>query len=373
MLNTEGFWRKVIIFVGILVVVYFLLNQFLFKKLKNKEKIANIVMNVFLGLGLLYIFYRIHQIFPEQINPTGFMMQSVINSIVNVCVLALETTGIVLIFKTSTTTNFSQGMIATFGAFMAAKIIQYLTLTYTEMGNTLVVLLSMLGGAITAFVLGVLIDVLIIRQSKVQSPVGKQMITMGLVLVFSGGMPLLFGTLPLPIPRISYEPNIPFTMFGSNLTITSHALYSLIITIVLLVALFSALRFTKWGLGVRATASNEIVASMMGVNTRVITAMSWGIAGMLGGVAAVIMTPSITNVGVAMMTTVQINGFMAAILGSFSSFAGPLLATVLIPILNGLMNFVVPLWQNAVVYVLILVVVLVKPMGLFGKKIAKKV
>ncbi|MCK5731916.1 MAG: hypothetical protein KAH13_02790 [Tenericutes bacterium] len=73
------------------------------------------------------------------------------------------------------------------------------------------------------------------------------------------------------------------------------------------------------------------------------------------------------------MIPTQVNGFMAAILGSFSSFIGPLVASILIPILTSLLVFVVPLWQNAVVYIIILVIVLVKPFGLFGNPIAKKV
>jgi branched-chain amino acid transport system permease protein len=234
-------------------------------------------------------------------------------------------------------------------------------------------LLVMGVGAITAFTIGIFVDAVIIRTSKDKTPVGKQMITMGLVLVLLGVMPLIFNKITYPIPKMSYDPNIQFTLFGSQLSITVHAFYGLIITVILLVLLFSALRFTKWGLGVRATASNELVASMMGVNTKVITAMSWAIAGLLGAVAAVILTPNVTNVSVIMMTPTQVNAFMAAILGSFSSFLGPLVASVLIPVLTGLLSLIVPLWQNAVVYIFILVVVLVKPMGLFGKKIAKKV
>jgi len=241
------------------------------------------------------------------------------------------------------------------------------------MSVTTMVFLAMIGGAITAFLFGIFVDSVIIRNSKDKSPIGKQMITMGLVLVLAGAMPLIFGKILLPIPKMSYEPNIAFTLFGINLFITVHAYYALIITVVLLVVLFSMLRFTKWGLGVRATASNELVAGMMGVNTKVITSLSWAIAGLLGAVAAVMLTPNATNVTVALMTPTQVNAFMAAILGSFSSFLGPLVATVLIPVLTGLLSLIVPLWQNAVVYLIILAIVLVKPMGLFGKKVAKKV
>lgn len=373
MFDTTGFWKSIIIFVLILVLLFTLISFTILKKSKNKAKFQNIMINVFLAMGIAFLFYKIYHLIPEILNPEKFFVQNIINSLVKVCVLSLATTGIVLIFKTSNTTNFAQGTIATFGAFMSAKIIIYLSSTFTTLTNTPTVLLAMLGGAITAFALGIAIDVFIIRKSKLPTPVGKQMITMGLVLAFTGAMPLIFGNIPMSIPRISEEANIPFTLFGLELNITSNALFAIIITVVLLVVLFSLLRFTKWGLGVRATASNETVASMMGVNTRVITAMSWAIAGLLGAVAAVILAPTYSTLEVTLMISTQVNGFMAAILGSFSSFMGPLVASVLIPIITGLLTFVVSSWQNAVMYLIILVIVLVKPLGLFGKQVAKKV
>jgi len=386
MFITEGFWRNIILFVLALVVIFFILNATLFKRLKNTSKAQNIAINVLLAIGLFYLFYSIYKVIPEILSPGVFFTQQILSSIVNVCVLALATTGIVLIFKTSTTTNFAQGMVATFGAFTAAKLIVYFSIKFTEMDTTLMVLLAMIGSAFTAFVLGILIDVFIIRKSKMPTPVGKQMITMGLVLVFTGIMQIIFGTLSLTIPKLSYADNLKlviddttpflqafFNVQTAELSMTMHAFYALIITVVLLVLLFSLLRFTKWGLGVRATASNELVASMMGVNTRVITAMSWAIAGLLGGTAAVILAPNSGTLEVTMMISKQVDGFLAAILGSFSSFAGPLISTMIIPILKSLLVFVVPLWQNAVVYIIVLVIVLVKPSGLFGKQIAKKV
>jgi branched-chain amino acid transport system permease protein len=377
MFDTTGFWRDIILSVGILFIIYTLLKIFVFKRFKNKDRAKEVGLNIALVLGIMYLFLRIYILIdfnlPDVIPAGNFMLSNILNQTLQVSVLALATTGIVLIFKTSTTTNFAQGIIAPFGAFVAAKLIQNFTLNYTEMSVTTAVVLSMIAAAITAFIIGIFVDSVIIRNSKDKTPVGKQMITMGLVLVLSGAMPLIFGKILLPIPKLSYAPNIQFTFLGANLSITVHAFYALIITVVLLTILFTALRFTKWGLGVRATASNELVASMMGVNTKIITAMSWAIAGLLGAVAAVLLTPNATNVSVGLMTPTQVNAFMAAILGSFSSFLGPLVATVLIPVLTGLLSLVVPLWQNAVVYLIILAIVLVKPMGLFGKKVAKKV
>jgi len=372
MLNLEGFWLNVILFVVGLGVIYTLLHLFLFKRLKNSSKSANTAINALLAIGITYLLFRIYKAFPEGLE-TRLFLTIVLNSIVQVCVLALATTGIVLIFKTSTTANFAQGMMATAGAFVAAKIIAYLASTYSDMNATWIVIVAMIIGALTSFVVGLSIDVAIIRQAKYPTPVGKQMITMGLVLVFTGLIPIIFGTLELRVNKLSYAPNMKFDIGAVTYSITVHAFYAILITVGLLVILFSLLRFTKWGLGVRATASNELVASMMGVNTRVITALSWAIAGLLAGVAAVLWAPNSGALQVSFMLGTQVNGFLAAILGSFSSFAGPLVASLLIPILNNLMSVIATTWGNAIVYVIILVIVLVKPSGLFGKQIAKKV
>jgi branched-chain amino acid transport system permease protein len=377
MFDTKGYWNDVFLFVLALAVIFILLKIFVFKLFKNRDRAQSITINIMVALGIIFLVYRVYvmldQGLPEVISAQDFLFRNIFNQTLQISVLALATTGIVLIFKTSTTTNFAQGMIATFGAFVAAKIIQRFAAAYPEMTVLNSVLLAMAGGAIVAFVLGMFIDVVIIRNSKDKTPVGKQMITMGLVLILSGAMPVIFGKVALPIQKMSYDPNIEFNFLGSPISITVHAYYAFLITVGLIAILFAALRFTKWGLGVRATASNEVVAGMMGVNTRIITAMSWAIAGLLGAVAAVVLTPNITNVSVAMMTPTQVNAFMAAILGSFSSFAGPLVASAIIPILTSLFSLVVPLWQNAIVYLVILAIVLVKPIGLFGKKVAKKV
>jgi len=373
MFQTEGFWKSIILFLLALIVIYFILNVTVFKKLQNKTKAKSILLNISVVLGLLFLFFKLYTLIPDVINPPELYAQNIVNRTLYICVLALATTAIVLVFKTSNTANFAQGSIAEFGAFVAAKLIIYFVATYTNMGNTVMVLLAVLGGALVAFLISVCVDVFIIRNSKMPSVVGKQMITMGLVLVFAGSIPLIFGSIPMSIPKMLYGDNINFNLFGLDLYITQNALLALILTVVVLGTLFAALKLTKWGLGVRATASSETVASMMGVNTKVITALSWGIAGLIGGMAAVFWAPNTSSVGVGLMTSTQVNGFMAAILGGFGSFIGPLVASFIIPVLTGLLSFVVLGWENAVVYGIILVIVLFKPLGLFGKQVAKKV
>jgi len=307
------------------------------------------------------------------------LFQLLLSNLIHILVLALATTGIVLIYKTSFTTNFAQGMMATFGAFVSSwMIVEKLP----DLPHYVSYFIGMAIGILASFLIGLFVDTVVIRNSKNINAVGKQMITMGLVLVLMGIMPLIFNVVSSPTTRVegtgqNVQSTVSFFILnGQNeYTVAIHSLFALGATIVVLSILFSLLRFTKWGLGVRATASNERVAEMLGVDTKRITAMSWAIAGGLGGLAAILYAPMINAnvISVSMMVPVQVNGFLAAILGGFSTFLGPLVGAIMIPLLSAYFSIFNSLWQNVIVYLIILLLVLIKPLGLFGKKVAKKV
>jgi|SRR5690554_739125 len=290
------------------------------------------------------------------------LIQILIDSLQYISILSLVTMGIVLIFKTSFTTNFAQGSISTFGAFTT-------TILATNLNIPLVI--SILIGVASGFVIGVLIDILLFRRAKYVTFVGKQIITMGLVFVITGLIPIIFGVIPIPAKRFANGTD-SFTLFNSTFSITNHAKVSIIITLLILGLLFVALRFTKWGLGVRATAANETVAGMMGINTRMISALSWGIAGGLGAIAAIMYAP-LTQINPSLMISDQVNGFLASILGGFGTFFGPIVGVIIIELASSLFTYINSIWANVFVYLLILIIILIKPMGLFGKRIAKKV
>ena len=131
----------------------------------------------------------------------------------------------------------------------------------------------------------------------------------------------------------------------------------------------------------RATASNEYIAGMMGINTHVVTAISWGLAGALGALAATINASSGTVISGYFMTNFQVYAFLAGILGGFSTFHGPVIAGLMIPLANNLVQYLLNIsgksdlsgWSMVIVYAVALVIIFFKPQGIFGKKIAKKV
>jgi branched-chain amino acid transport system permease protein len=303
-------------------------------------------------------------------------------------ILALVTMGIVLIYKTSFTTNFAQGSIATASAYSVTAIFDlWIKTSMPDMPAWLGVSFSVLLGVLIGATFGIIIDTLIIRKSKFSNPISKQMITMGVIMFMSGFIAVVFNKLnmetrtPTPLIRDTFT-----LKFGADsLTLSGHSLIVILIAFIVLTTIFLALKYTKWGIGVRATASNERVAGMMGINTKKITAMSWGIAGGLGALAAGLYGPMIFTLSPDMMVGMQVNGFLAGVLGGFSTFGGPIFAAVLMTFTKVILQdqlFGVSIkifgsqidqWVVAFVYFLLLIVILFKPLGLFGKKIAKKV
>lgn len=297
-------------------------------------------------------------------------LQILIGVIPSMCAGILATFAVTLIFKTSYTTNFAQGVVSALGAYVAVE--------FTLMQGLPLWTVAILG-VIVAFIIGVAIDVLVFRNGRYVNALGKQIITMGLISIFIGIIPFVF-----KVAHLESVPALPFVHLTKGfkigeLFIQYNTVIALALTTVLIVIVFVLLQKSKWGLSVRATASNEIVAGMMGVNTKVITAVSWGIAGAFGAVAAIIYIGNVTLSSGYVMTSTQINAFLAGILGGFATFYGPVLGAVIIYMFNVVVGSIcihVPElsnWKAAIVYFFVMLLVLWKPQGLFGKKIVKKV
>jgi len=290
------------------------------------------------------------------------IIQILLNNLYLVGVLALTTLGIALTFKTASVTNFAQSITATMGAYTAAYL-------YMRMG--LPVGVAAVGGIASCFLLGLIIDAVIVRKMS-SGGTGRVMITLGLIILISAFIPIIFGMVPYEFPRFLKD-NINFTMFGTVFTITKNGLFTFGLAAVVIAIIFLALNMTKWGLGVRATAANATVSSMLGINTHFITAMSWAISSACGALAAILYAAQTTNVSSDMLGSIQSTSLLAFVMGGYTSFYGPVIGAVLIPVATALLAMISGLWANVFLYVLVLLTILIKPMGIFGKKTVEKV
>ncbi len=275
-------------------------------------------------------------------------------------VYALAALGIIIIFRTSRTTNFAQGSIGMFNAFVA---------TFALIHFGLPSWVAAIIGMIAAVVSGILVDIIIIRKAKKTSAVGKQIITFGIIMLFLGIAPMIFGSTPLNFPKFIESGAI--NILGAS--ISHNALLNIIVGLIIMAVLFYFLQNTKWGLAVRVTASNEQTAKLMGVPTSLVTMGAWAIAAALGTLAALMLAPAIT-VNVSMMDNVQTNALIACVLGGFQTFYGPVLGAYIIGLgRNVLIYYVSSTWGEPILFTLILLFIVLRPNGIIGKKIIKKV
>ncbi|MGI6771099.1 MAG: branched-chain amino acid ABC transporter permease [Acholeplasmataceae bacterium] len=297
-------------------------------------------------------------------------IQNIVNGFIDGATIALMALALVIVFKTAFANNFSLSTISVFAGYVTTTIV---TSVIKSGGDASVWLIigAMLLAIVINFFIGFFIDAVLIRNARKIDASGRQMITMGLILVFRALIDIIFDP-----TNYMFAPKFTNTAFGGQgkISVDAQSLINVIISLTVLTLVFMALRFTKWGLGVRATASNEKVASMMSVNTKMITGLSWAIGAAISGLAAIaFLQAKQPQLNPTNLNTMMIYAFLALILGGTQTFHGPVIAAFLFSItLNGVYTLT-PKWGEVITFSLVMLVVLIKPVGLFGERVAKKV
>lgn len=287
-------------------------------------------------------------------------LQITLRSLETGSVYALMALSIIIIFRTSFTIHFAQGTMSMFGTFFVAYLVAV---------HKAPLWLGLIGGILCVALMAFLVDFMVIRRTKKVSAVGKEIITLALIMVFLGLAPMIFGVDQRSLPR--FIPKGDLAVGGAS--ISYNAILNIVSGVALMSLLFFILQKTKFGLAVRTTASNEQTARLMGVPTRLVTLFAWMAAGILGVVAGVMIAPA-TNVGVGLMNPIQLGALLACVLGGFQTFYGPVIGAYIIGMVpNYLSYYVNSVWSTQIMYVLLLVFLLIRPNGIIGKKYVKKV
>ena len=290
----------------------------------------------------------------------GTFLQILLRSLETGGIYALAALGIIIIFRTSNITHFAQGAMGMFNTYLAAVLVDLMDLPLW---------IGVVAAIAMAVVLGCLVDFVIIRRVKKVAPITKQILTLGLIMVFVGLAPMVFGVDPLSLPR--FIPSGAVSIASASLSY--NGLLNIALGIIIMLVLFFVLQKTKMGIAIRTTASNEPVARLMGVPTRNVTLFAWALAAVLGALAGIMNAPA-TTVTTGVMDTVQVNALIACVLGGFQTFYGPILGAYIIAVGSNLLNlYVSSVWGTQIMYLLILLFVVFRPQGLVGKKIVKKV
>ncbi|RSK28364.1 branched-chain amino acid ABC transporter permease [Bacillus sp. HMF5848] len=287
------------------------------------------------------------------------LFQSIIAGLETGSLYALAALGLVLIYRTSDVINFAQGEMAMFSSFVAFTIFQ----------NNMPYVAAFFGAIIFAIFLGFVVERIFIRPASKANIVSKMIITLGLIMIFNGLASAIFGTDSYPFRKAITAANLQV----GEVIIQPNALFIITVTLLVMLILFYLIRNTMMGIAIRATAQNETTAKLMGIPVSRVYSLSWIIATVLGAIAGVLIAPT-TNVSTSMMMEVHLKSFVAAVLGGMGSFIGPVIGGFIIGIFDNLVGFYISLqWRTVIVYGLLIIVLIVKPAGLFGKTHRKKV
>ncbi len=202
-----------------------------------------------------------------------------------------------------------------------------------------------------------------LRPARSDNPLVLIFLTVGLSIILRGFIKLIWGKNRMALPPLT--PDVPITIFGA--TILPQALWIMGLTVVAIALLTWFFYRTSLGLSMRAVASNSTAAAVVGIPAGRIRLTSYAIAGALGGLAGVLVTP-ITTLNYDVGVLLGLKGFAAAILGGFGSFPGAIIGGLGLGLLESLSaGYISSAYKDVVAFVVLLLVLFVRPKGLLGE------
>lgn len=274
-------------------------------------------------------------------------------------IYALVALGIVVIFKASRTFNFAMGEMMMLSAyfFYAASV------TFA-LGPGLGMVVAILGSIAVAL----LIERVAIRPMLGRPFIAVVMVTFGIGSIIRGVVGMVWGPNEMQIPGIlSRSPIMLGEIFVPGKTARAFA-----IAVVIVVALIAYLRYSRAGVALRAAAADAVTAYSMGIDVRKIMAFTWVIAAITGCISGVLVAN--VNTLTPHLGLVALNVLAVVILGGMASIGGVLVAGLIIGWLEAITGLFLPTeFREITPYVLALIVLLVRPNGLFGKKEVERI
>jgi branched-chain amino acid transport system permease protein len=288
-------------------------------------------------------------------------LQIVISGIAQGCIYGLIALGIVLIYKATETVSFAQGELMMLGAFIGLLVM-------TSLGFPFWLAFAAAVVAMGAF--GIVLERLVIRPILGQPAFSIVMLTIGIGYVARGAITML--------PNIGTETHtlaVPYKDQVWNLgalVLNVEQLVIIAATIVLSAALYAMFKYSKLGVAMQAASQNQLAAYYMGIPVKRLNGLVWGLAAAVAAIAGLLLAP-ITFVH-ANMGFIGLKAMPAAVVGGFGSLPGAIVGGLIIGVVESLSGFYLPEgFKDIAAYVVVLIMLVVKPNGLFGEKLRKKV
>ncbi|HLT28291.1 MAG TPA: branched-chain amino acid ABC transporter permease [Zeimonas sp.] len=289
------------------------------------------------------------------------VLQLLVSGIAQGCIYGLIALGFVLIYKATETVSFAQGELMMLGAFIGLMLMAVLGFPFW---------LAVLAAICAMALLGIALEFAVIRPILGQPAFSIVMLTIGIGYVARGAVTMVpvFGTETHTLP-VPYRNEI---VQVGGLVIAVEQLVVILATAALSALLYAMFRFSKIGIAMQASSQNQLAAYYMGIPVKRLNGLVWGLAAAVAAIAGLLLAP-ITFVHVN-MGFIGLKAFPAAVVGGFGSLPGAIVGGLIIGVVESMSGFFLPEgFKDVAAYVVVLLMLVIKPNGLFGENLAKKV
>jgi len=270
-------------------------------------------------------------------------------------VYALVALGLVLIWRSTRVLNFAQGAMAMFTTFIAYSLLQH-SLGYW--GAAAIALVA-------AFVLGALTERLLIRPVEGRGPIDAVIVAIGFLIVLESVAGVIWGVSPRSFPAPFTQ--VGYVVGGKGIALSPFDVFVVVSVLVVLGLMLVLFRYTAVGLRMRASAFAPEVARLLGVRVKRMLTLGWALAAVAGAIAGLFVAPSVF-LSPYYMDAVLIYGFAAAVLGGLESPVGALVGGLVTGIvLSYTGGYIGASYESTAALVLVVLVLMVRPTGLFSR------
>ena len=284
---------------------------------------------------------------------TQLIVFNIFNGLIVGAFYALMALGLSLILNLSGVINFAHGGFLAIGGYFAFTLVPYV-----GFWGALI-----LAPVLTA-VLGIIVERLLIRRLYGRDPLYSLLLTFGLAFIFEDGTRFIWGaqSLPFQVPGWLMSP-----LSNDYFFLTGYRLFMVAIVAIAVIGLFLILGYTRLGIRIRAGTLDLETVSVLGVNVRFLRNMNFGLGVYLAGLAGVL---AVGQLGLqpTIGSSLIMPSFVAIIVGGLGSLPGTLLGGLLIGVASGITTVFFPSATEAVMYVMMAAVLLVRPRGLLGEE-----
>jgi branched-chain amino acid transport system permease protein len=289
-------------------------------------------------------------------------VQQVVSGLATGGIYASLALALVMIYQATDVVNFAQGEMAMFSTYLCWSMLQAGLPYWVAFFATVTI----------AFAGGILIERIVIRPVESAPILTIVIVTLGLLVIFNSVAGWIYSYIQKPFP--SPFPAKPIRI--GNIVFGAHDLGAIGVTLLVLMLLFAFFRFTTLGLAMRAAAQNPVSSRLCGIRVSWMLALGWGLAAAFGAIAGMMVAP-VVFLDPNMMGGIQLYAFAAATVGGFSSPQGAVIGGLLVGVTENLVgtyvSFIGTELKLTVALAMIIIVLLVKPTGLFGRTVVRRV